>query len=65
MSKKKFKQLVETKLILTFEDLKDQMGSKKFNKNIKKAGKSLLAGLRHIPNTNSGLKDNTESSVSS
>ena len=63
--KKELKQLVEAKLIVAFEDLKEQIGSKKFNKNVKKAGKKLLAGLRHIPKKNADLKESAEITVSS
>ena len=64
MSKKEIKQEVEAKLMLVFNDLRDQIGSKKFNKNVKKAGKKLLSGLRHIPKKNADPKDTVEIMVS-
>lgn len=62
--KKELKQQVEAKLMIAFDDLKDKVGSKKFNKNVRKAGKKLLSGLKHIPKKNEKTKAGEEITVS-
>ncbi len=48
-SKKALRQQVESTLAVTFADLKGAISEKKFNKNVKKAGKRLIAGLKQAP----------------
>jgi signal recognition particle GTPase len=46
LSKKDLRNQVAETLISTFEGLKDNVSPKKFRRNIKKASKALLTGVR-------------------
>jgi hypothetical protein len=47
--KKELKFAIIQTLVSNFDSLKDQLGEKKFNRNIKKAGKALATGLKPAP----------------
>ena len=60
MSSKKLKKELKLKvaktLTFTFEDLKKGVSPKKFKRNIRKAAKDLLAGLKVTPQARNGVK---------
>ena len=45
-TKKELRSEIEQKMATTFDGLKDSVSSKKFNRNIKKASKVLLSGIK-------------------
>jgi hypothetical protein len=47
--KKELKFAIIQTLISNFDTLKDQLGEKKFSRNIKKASKALAMGLKPAP----------------